>query len=164
LNVLAEPVVACREGRLYNKESILEFILDRSSFGSRGEQIAGHIKGKRDMVSVAWTKDHYYYKCPLTGRDLNGTVKFILLWRCGCLLAEAALSKLEAENCCPACGKEYDPSDLVAFHQMEAEPVQGCYPRAPVAKPRVPTFKSSLAGKAVFKRKGSEAIASLYKS
>ena len=40
---LQEPVVSCELGKLYNKDAIIEFLLDRSAFGD-GEDICGHIR------------------------------------------------------------------------------------------------------------------------
>lgn len=41
--ILREPVVSCRLGRLYNKDALIEFLLDRSIYGD-GENICGHVK------------------------------------------------------------------------------------------------------------------------
>lgn len=40
---LQEPIVSCPLGKLYNKDSIIEFLLDRSSYGD-GDDICGHIR------------------------------------------------------------------------------------------------------------------------
>ncbi len=40
---LQEPIVSCDLGKLYNKDAVIEFLLDRSAFGD-GEQICGHIR------------------------------------------------------------------------------------------------------------------------
>ena len=41
--LLQEPVVSCALGKLYNKDAILEYLLDKSSYGD-GELICGHIR------------------------------------------------------------------------------------------------------------------------
>lgn len=41
--VLQEPIVSCALGKLYNKDAILEYLLDKSSYGD-GEVICGHIR------------------------------------------------------------------------------------------------------------------------
>lgn len=40
---LKEPVVTDQLGKLYNKEAVIEYLLDRSSYGD-GDQICGHLK------------------------------------------------------------------------------------------------------------------------
>ena len=40
---LREPVVSCALGKLYNKDAIIEFLLDRTAYGD-GEDICGHIR------------------------------------------------------------------------------------------------------------------------
>ena len=40
---LQEPIVSCDLGKLYNKDALIEFLLDRSAFGD-GEEICGHIR------------------------------------------------------------------------------------------------------------------------
>ena len=41
---LSQPVVADPLGKLYNKDAIIEYLLDRTSFGD-GDQICGYVKG-----------------------------------------------------------------------------------------------------------------------
>lgn len=40
---LQEPIVSCALGKLYNKDSVLEYLLDKSAYGD-GEKICGHIR------------------------------------------------------------------------------------------------------------------------
>lgn len=46
---LREPVVACALGKLYNKDAIIEFLLDRTAYGD-GEEICGHIRSLKVCV------------------------------------------------------------------------------------------------------------------
>ncbi len=46
---LQEPVVACALGKLYNKDSIIEYLLAKSAYGD-GEEICGHIRS----LKVRW--------------------------------------------------------------------------------------------------------------
>lgn len=41
---LSKPVVADPLGKLYNKDAILEYLLDKSSYGD-GEEICGYVRG-----------------------------------------------------------------------------------------------------------------------
>jgi hypothetical protein len=40
---LTEPVVSCALGKLYNKDAIIEFLIERGKYGD-GEEICGHVK------------------------------------------------------------------------------------------------------------------------
>jgi hypothetical protein len=40
---LQEPIVSCALGKLYNKDAIIEYLLDKSAYGD-GEDICGHIR------------------------------------------------------------------------------------------------------------------------
>ncbi|KJE89230.1 hypothetical protein CAOG_00743 [Capsaspora owczarzaki ATCC 30864] len=52
---LREPIVACALGRMYNKEAILQLLLDRASFGEQGK-VASHIRGLRDVTELKLTR------------------------------------------------------------------------------------------------------------
>ena len=41
---LQEPIVSCPLGKLYNKDAVLEFLIDRNAFGAEGEVVCGHIR------------------------------------------------------------------------------------------------------------------------
>ena len=53
---LHEPIVSCELGKLYNKDALIEFLLDRSAFGD-GEEICGHIRSLkvRTLFSVLFS-------------------------------------------------------------------------------------------------------------
>jgi hypothetical protein len=40
---LLHPIVSCALGKLYNKDAILEYLIDKSAYGD-GEKICGHIR------------------------------------------------------------------------------------------------------------------------
>ena len=54
---LQEPIVSCDLGKLYNKDAVIEFLLDRSAFGD-GEDICGHIRS----LKVCSTSFAAHYK------------------------------------------------------------------------------------------------------
>lgn len=54
---LLEPVVSCALGKLYNKDSIIEYLLDKSAYGD-GANICGHIRSLKVSFSTPlsfWT-------------------------------------------------------------------------------------------------------------
>ena len=63
--VLQEPIVSCALGKLYNKDAILEYLLDKSSYGD-GEVICGHIRSlkvSRRVSSSSYTAS-FTFKSP----------------------------------------------------------------------------------------------------
>jgi hypothetical protein len=58
---LQEPVVSCALGKLYNKDAIIEYLLDKSAYGD-GEKICGHIRSLkvRSLASLFLIFDDLY--------------------------------------------------------------------------------------------------------
>ncbi len=46
---LQEPIVSCALGKLYNKDALLEYLLDRTAYGD-GEEICGHIRSLKVRI------------------------------------------------------------------------------------------------------------------
>ncbi|XP_071807928.1 replication termination factor 2-like [Asterias amurensis] len=125
---LRQPVMACELGRLYNKESVLEYLLDKTTSDS-----AQHIRSLRDVkelnlsINPAFEKqgkkkgdvylenDIAQYICPVSGLQMNGHYRFCFLWSCGCVLSEKALKEVKSDVC-HKCGSEYDVEDAVILN------------------------------------------------
>ena len=65
--LLQEPVVSCALGKLYNKDAILEYLLDKSSYGD-GEVICGHIRS----LKVSKCTLSLFYIASFTFKLLDG--------------------------------------------------------------------------------------------
>ncbi|KAF5376941.1 hypothetical protein D9615_007291 [Tricholomella constricta] len=102
---LQEPVVSCALGKLYNKDSIIEYLLDKSAYGD-GETICGHIRSLKDVKALTFspnpartpsptsdpsTSEHPQFICPLTLKEMNGLQPFVYLRPCGCVFSQAGL-------------------------------------------------------------------------
>ncbi|CAE6451405.1 unnamed protein product [Rhizoctonia solani] len=128
---LQEPIVSCVLGKLYNKDAIIEFLLDRSAYGD-GEEICGHVKSLKDLKQLKLTpnpaastseqsdKPKSKFVCPLTLKEMTGSLPFSYLVPCGCVFSTAGLKavakpaedkdKTEAateKEPCPQCGKKF---------------------------------------------------------
>lgn len=125
--VLIKPIVACELGRLYNKEAVLEFLLDRSKFEIASQ--LEHLRGLKDVKELNLTdnpegrsKDADKggrfdpnisdFICPVVGLVMSGTFRFCLLWSCGCVVSERALREVKSETC-HKCGKPFKGDDDV---------------------------------------------------
>ncbi|OZJ02967.1 hypothetical protein BZG36_04517 [Bifiguratus adelaidae] len=138
---LQVPVVSCALGKLYNRDAILEFLLDRSSYGD-GDVICSHITSIKDVKTLNLTPNPTYdpkavndasiatiehsmtsqFVCPLSQREMNGRHRFVYLQKCGCVYAESALKEVPNTDC-SVCGKPYEPSDLMTINPTKPEEI-----------------------------------------
>ncbi|KAK7502124.1 hypothetical protein BaRGS_00006488 [Batillaria attramentaria] len=134
---LTQPIMACELGRLYNKESALEFLIDRSKFESAAS--FEHLRGLKDLKELNLTEnpaakkeksaekgDGYIdmqvadYICPISSQEMNGKYRFCFLWSCGCVFSERALKEVKGQSC-HKCGKPYTENDLVMLNGTEED-------------------------------------------
>ncbi|GAA5956950.1 hypothetical protein JCM3765_006649 [Sporobolomyces pararoseus] len=121
---LRQPVVSCPLGKLYNKEAVLSYLLnppsstDSSPFGSDGLLVASHIRSLKDVTTLRLTPNPALsdsteteteatthggtseqsraapFVCPISLREMNGSVKFVYRKPCGCAMSEVALKEM----------------------------------------------------------------------
>lgn len=127
---LEPPIVGCALGRLYNKEAILRYLLDRKrslSFDSRCQ----HLTSVSDVRELSLTKTSQRkdgklsrFMCPVTFEEMNGLnsgVKFVFLWTCGCVFSNTALKKMPEAKTCFVCSKPFaKKSSLQGKANLEA--------------------------------------------
>ncbi|KAI9183662.1 Replication termination factor 2 [Blastocladiella emersonii ATCC 22665] len=169
---LQEPVVTCGLGKLYNREAVLHYLLDASSFGDAAH-VCAHIRSLKDVVALKLEpidKDgssaasagaklsmmesaQPMFACPISGRPMNGRTRFVALWPCGHVLSEKALreagSKASSED-------KASSTDGAAASSATAEclmcataydPVADVIPLNPTAN-ELPALKERLAARA----------------
>jgi len=115
---LQEPIVSCDLGKLYNKDALIEFLLDRSAFGD-GEEICGHIRSLKDVKTLSLTPnttpksdsldssvDRGLFVCPLNFKEMTGVVPFVYLSTCGCVFSQAGLKAVSSSTPPSEKGKE----------------------------------------------------------
>ncbi|KAK2723679.1 replication termination factor 2-like [Artemia franciscana] len=128
---LQEPVVTCPLGRLYNKEAVLQKMIDRAS-GTSADAVA-HIKNMKDIKVVNLTPNPSFkrqsadkgdvyidrsvspYICPVVGIEMNGKFKFIALWSCGCVLSEKSIKEMKTDIC-HKCQKPFLEDDIIVLN------------------------------------------------
>jgi hypothetical protein len=97
--LLQEPVVSCGLGKLYNKDAIIEYLLDKSAYGD-GEEICGHIRSLKDVKTLKLTprstptspsdaSELAQFVCPLNVKEMNGAQPFIYIRSCGCVFSQS---------------------------------------------------------------------------
>lgn len=135
---LRRPVVACELGRLYNKDAVIEYLLDKSSDKPIVEA-ASHIRSIKDVKELnlsdnpAWkgdkgdTKGDQYddlhctrFICPVVGVEMNGRHRFCFLYRCGCVFSERALKEVKTDVC-HKCGVPFQDDDIIHLNGSKEE-------------------------------------------
>jgi len=132
---LRKPVVACELGRLYNKESVIELLLnkDRTNAPANTE----HMEKLKDVIELQLhdnpafdaskhaVGDGLYndalispWICPVTGLEMNGRFKFVFTFSTGKVVAERALKVLQKD---PTESRHYKEEDIVTVNPEEEE-------------------------------------------
>ncbi|KAJ8906530.1 hypothetical protein NDN08_003023 [Rhodosorus marinus] len=111
------PVVACRLGYLYNKEALINLILD-SARRTRMAEFA-HVRSLKDMLEckLELVEDgkNAVFKCPISLKEATGAIKFSVMWGCGHVVSDQALNQLKKEEKkCVLCEETF--TDLVKIH------------------------------------------------
>ncbi|ODM96250.1 Protein RTF2 [Orchesella cincta] len=140
---LQKPVVSCELGRLYNKEAVLETLLNKAEVTP---DVAAHIRTLRDVKELQLTAnpmsseassssaevgDGYIdvqkskWICPISGQEMNGTFKFSFIWSCGCVLSDKALKEMRKANAetseCLRCQKPFNFEDVIIMNPTDEE-------------------------------------------
>jgi len=134
---LSSPIVSCGLGKLYNRDAILEFLLDRTAYGD-GDLICKHIKSLKDVVtlqlefnpsfsetqSVSLTNHDQEpvsrYICPITMKEMNGKHRFVYLDTCGCVMSEQAMKEVPSKTCIK-CTKPYESANVIVLNPKAEE-------------------------------------------
>ncbi|PIA17971.1 DUF602-domain-containing protein [Coemansia reversa NRRL 1564] len=141
---LREPIVGDGLGRLYNREAILEYLLDRSAFGD-GSRICAHINSIKDVKTLNLKSNPAFEKsrenesnkkaarsiyddrpiaqfvCPITLKEMNGNLQFEFNWKCGCVLSTRARKEMPESSTCLVCGELTDVKDIVPINSLDSE-------------------------------------------
>ncbi|XP_075704901.1 replication termination factor 2-like isoform X2 [Rhinoderma darwinii] len=129
---LKRPIVTCELGRLYKKEAVIEFLLDKSPDKPHADS-AAHIKSIKNVIELnlsdnpAWTGDKGNTKgdtydeqraqfiCPVVGLEMNGKHRFCALRQCGCVFSERALKEIKTDIC-HKCGEIFKDDDVIVLN------------------------------------------------
>lgn len=115
---LQTPVMSCRLGNMYNKESILEALHSKS----KKLRSFPHLKSLKDLKEIKLTPAAAHsavpFLCPITGQEMDGTHGFLFNWGCGCVVSEKAVMELPGKECllCSA-----PVTEMISLNQSEEE-------------------------------------------
>ena len=110
---LRKPIVGDRLGQLYNKTSVIEYLLNKNK--SKGFE---HIKSLKNVKELKCEiNDNGYIQCPISQEEFSGLNKFFFLWTCGCVYSKTAMDELGVKNKCINCNIEFDINkDLISLN------------------------------------------------
>ena len=125
---LEKPIVACQLGRLYNKESVVMYLMNKRETEEPLATELAHIKSLKSLINCNMTgsktsTESSYFLCPVTGREMNGKSKFFVTKICGCVLSEQALNQFPDAKYCLVCErKDFDKRrDLIQLYPKVVE-------------------------------------------
>lgn len=124
---LCQPIVACRLGKLYNKEAIIAYLLapTTSDYGADGHYVASHLRSLRDVTTLNLTpnptlqsqsaqetesfshigtqesRPTSLFVDPISLKEMNGATRFVYRIPGGSVISESSLKemrKAEGEN------------------------------------------------------------------
>ena len=114
---LAAPIVSDCNGKLYNKDSIIEHLLpseDEVKKVDAEELLQGAVKSLKDVVDVRFTVDPSIsgeqngstkieqWKCPITNERLGVGAKAVYIVPCGHAFSANAVKEVSGELCMTA--------------------------------------------------------------
>ncbi|KAK2915296.1 replication termination factor 2 [Channa argus] len=171
---LKRPIVTCELGRLYNKDAVIEYLLDKSAERPNADSVA-HIRGMKDIKELNLTDnpewegerrnikgDRYedihcgMFICPVVGLEMNGKHRFCFLQTCGCVFSDRALKEVKTEIC-HKCGEPFKDEDIVVLNGTKEEVEMLCEKmEARRAKAKTKKSKKSKAAETVPKPQDSK--------
>ncbi|KAF2431166.1 DUF602-domain-containing protein [Tothia fuscella] len=127
---LGRTVVSDCNGKLYNKESIVTFLLPSDNEAQKaeaGKVLAGAVRSLKDVVEVKFEEDvqgdelrnangsmAQKWICSITNKRLGPGSKAVYLVPCGHAFSGAAIKEV-ADDKCLQCGEAYAPNDVISI-------------------------------------------------
>ncbi len=101
---LQSTIVCDYYGNLYNKKSVLEYLLKRKKdqISKKQKYIYSHLKSLKDIIELKGlifstiNRNDYCFSCPLSGLKANGKNQFITILPCGCTYSKEALNSISS--------------------------------------------------------------------
>lgn len=136
--VLRDPVVACRLGNLYNKEALINALLNKSI-----PQEISHVRALKDVKQclITWKeaeneKSRRRMVCPVSREDLDaGSSRAVIIWTTGAVVSPKSLKELKLKEC-PVTGKGFDADKDVIPLAAQGEELERLRERLPSSKKR----------------------------
>ena len=110
---LRKPIVGDRLGQLYNKTSVIEYLLNKNK--PKGFEHIKSLKNVKDLKCII--NENGYIQCQISQEEFSGLNKFFFLWTCGCVFSKTAIDELGIKNKCINCNVDFDiKKDLISLN------------------------------------------------
>ncbi|USW55602.1 Putative replication termination factor 2, Zinc finger, RING/FYVE/PHD-type [Septoria linicola] len=118
---LTQPVVSDSSGKLYNKSTILEYLVEGARKEDADAITQGAVKSLKDVVEVKFEVDaeakredgkKEVWRCSVTGDKLGPGSKAAYLVPCGHAFSGSAIKEVSGEKCL-ACETECASNDII---------------------------------------------------
>ena len=110
---LRKPIVGDRLGQLYNKTSVIEYLLNKNK--PKGFEHIKSLKNVKDLKCII--NENGYIQCQISQEEFSGLNKFFFLWTCGCVFSKTAIDELGIKNKCINCNMDFDiKKDLISLN------------------------------------------------
>ena len=128
---LVRPVVSDSNGKLYNKDTILEYLLSPEDGSTKAEAeliLQGSVKSLKDVVELKFevneptAGDKETWKCPITSDTLGPGSKAVYLVPCGHVFSPSAIKEISGEKC-PQCNESYASNDVIPIIPTATEDI-----------------------------------------
>ncbi|PUU80957.1 Rtf2 RING-finger-domain-containing protein [Tuber borchii] len=118
---LSEPIVSDSAGVLYNKDSIIEWLLKGvEAFGDGEEVLEGRIHSLKDVVEVKFEEGRI---CPVSRKELGPGAKAVYLVPCGHAFSESSVKEV-GEGVCLKCDESYTDDNIIPINPTALEDLQ----------------------------------------
>ncbi len=111
---LKEPIVCCELGNIYNREALIEALLNKSIFTIKRLSHVRKLKDVRELRlspnsssdcqtranigkienELSLGRERCPFVCPITGSEFDGLHPFVAIWTTGYVISESALREL----------------------------------------------------------------------
>ncbi|CAI6340267.1 unnamed protein product [Periconia digitata] len=125
---LATPVVSDGAGLLYNKDSVIEYLLAEEKSAEQEKVLDGRVKGLKDVVEIKFEVEDAEaaadkrngsgssrgekWVCPVTREELGPNAKAVYLVPCGHAFAGNVVKEVD-ERICMKCNETYAENDVI---------------------------------------------------
>lgn len=116
---LKDRIVSDYKGRLYNKESLLEYLLSPDSYTHVEKEPVRHIKSMKDFVELHITTDgenEDKWVCPISKKESG---KFVYVAECGHAFSESAMKNIDDLTNCMVCDTTFDQSNVITINPVD---------------------------------------------
>lgn len=154
---LKDRIVSDYKGRLYNKESLLEYLLSPESYTHVEKEPVRHIKSMKDFVELKICTDEGNddkWICPISKKESG---KFVYIVECGHVFSESAMKNIDDLTNCVVCETSFEQSNVITINPVDQADIERLESRMNGLKERGASHSlKKMASKKASKKRKSE--------